>query len=743
MASPAFISAWLLGAALLAAAPDAKDARPPLTEAEQDRVRAASRFALAKTLYEQGDLPASLRAYQRAYWWDPSQEAPLKEIVPLAASLGQEAVAIRYALIQAEQHNASPEMLRRLALYATQQQQWDQAARLYDMWLSAAPDRHDPFQRALIQLERGRIAMLAGDPAEASRLFGSPQRALLDRPASPLARRLTTALGGSLGGTLENLAQCHLSAGEEALAAQAIEALAESVGETRVANYWQARLALARSQPLDALESLREYYDQSGDPLGDLPYDALRQAMIRLNESDRLTAEMNRLHAQRPASPYPLAILARRHASRGELNEARDLYEQLIGGASPNSPIEITRSLFQEAGVWLLNDLVRQSQFDGVLPLLTRLSQTDPNLVLFSDELSRLTGSPAISDHLSMRLKLAAERDPIAGQDLAVCRVALITGEHKLGVEFLKKSAANRTEDTPDVVRNFAVDLLLEDQPEHALDVFQWGMDQGLLPKDEAVLWYYVSTSRALLDQTDGALEAARRAIELAPTSAQFASQPAWVCLRAEQKQRAAEEYERLLADFEKDNDPATRETLRGARMSLSYLVLQQGDTQRSTELVLEVLDEFPHDVGALNDLGYQWADRGVHLERALRMIQRAVAAEPANPAYQDSLGWVCYRLGRNQEGLEAIERALALQQQAGDKADAEILSHHGDLLLATGRAQDARRAWQEALSRLDAEDEDNAQRETLREKLAGLPSGQPSGEDGTHQPNQQEQAKQ
>jgi hypothetical protein len=48
-------------------------------------------------------------------------------------------------------------------------------------------------------------------------------------------------------------------------------------------------------------------------------------------------------------------------------------------------------------------------------------------------------------------------------------------------------------------------------------------------------------------------------------------------------------------------------------------------------------------DAGADNDLGFLWADANKHLDRALKMIVTAVAAEPENRAYRDSLGWVYY----------------------------------------------------------------------------------------------------
>nr|NIP87070.1 tetratricopeptide repeat protein [Planctomycetales bacterium] len=131
-------------------------------------------------------------------------------------------------------------------------------------------------------------------------------------------------------------------------------------------------------------------------------------------------------------------------------------------------------------------------------------------------------------------------------------------------------------------------------------------------------------------------------------------------------------------------------------------------------ELLEQVLDEFPEDHGALNDLGYLWADRGVHLPQALKMIRRAVEAEPDNPAYRDSLGWVWYRLGQPERARAELQRAAELLD---DEPDGVILEHLGDVYHALGQAAEARAAWQQALAAF-AEEEDRAAGERVRGKL-------------------------
>jgi len=96
----------------------------------------------------------------------------------------------------------------------------------------------------------------------------------------------------------------------------------------------------------------------------------------------------------------------------------------------------------------------------------------------------------------------------------------------------------------------------------------------------------------------------------------------------------------------------------------------------------------------SLNHLGYMWAERGENLQLAHDMIQRAVKAEPDNPAYLDSLGWVLFQLKRPAEALTWLEKAVKLLPEP----DATVLDHLGDVLAALGKPDEAREAWRKSL---------------------------------------------
>ncbi len=96
----------------------------------------------------------------------------------------------------------------------------------------------------------------------------------------------------------------------------------------------------------------------------------------------------------------------------------------------------------------------------------------------------------------------------------------------------------------------------------------------------------------------------------------------------------------------------------------------------------------------ALNYLGFMWADEGVQLEEARRLIQKAVDLEPKNPAYLDSLAWVLFKLDQPHLALTHIEEALKYQEEP----DATLFDHLGDIHHAIGNQAEARKAWEQSL---------------------------------------------
>lgn len=108
-----------------------------------------------------------------------------------------------------------------------------------------------------------------------------------------------------------------------------------------------------------------------------------------------------------------------------------------------------------------------------------------------------------------------------------------------------------------------------------------------------------------------------------------------------------------------------------------------------------------------LNNYAYSLSERGLQLERALQMSLRAIASDPTNPSYLDTVGWVYFKLGNYEEAREYIAKAIA----AGE-ASATVYEHMGDILFSLGKRTEAEKYWNDALKM-------NANNEALKQKIA------------------------
>ena len=155
------------------------------------------------------------------------------------------------------------------------------------------------------------------------------------------------------------------------------------------------------------------------------------------------------------------------------------------------------------------------------------------------------------------------------------------------------------------------------------------------------------------------------------------------------------------------------------AHEALQYkrLALQGAGRDRECARVMETLLEYrPDDVGIFNDLGYTWADQGINLERAATMIRVAVAAEPWNAAFLDSLGWVYYKAGDFSNARKYLARAARLR----DGQDLVVYDHLADAAYRLGDREAAREYWNQAVSLLETELSEREQAR-LTDRLAGV----------------------
>ena len=115
---------------------------------------------------------------------------------------------------------------------------------------------------------------------------------------------------------------------------------------------------------------------------------------------------------------------------------------------------------------------------------------------------------------------------------------------------------------------------------------------------------------------------------------------------------------------------------------------------------IANVLDEPGYNWGLFNDLGYVWVDLGMNLDRAGELIRLAVATEPWNAAYLDSLGWAYYKAGDFSNARKHLARAARLR----DGQDPVVYDHLADAAYRLDDREAAREYWNKAVSLLQTE---------------------------------------
>ncbi len=92
---------------------------------------------------------------------------------------------------------------------------------------------------------------------------------------------------------------------------------------------------------------------------------------------------------------------------------------------------------------------------------------------------------------------------------------------------------------------------------------------------------------------------------------------------------------------------------------ALAYVTHHQRKTPTSISYLEKALRIDPRNSTALNSLAFILADSNMKLDIALSYSKKAVSQNPENPAYLDTLGWVYYRMGKMDEAVKILTKAV------------------------------------------------------------------------------------
>jgi tetratricopeptide (TPR) repeat protein len=126
----------------------------------------------------------------------------------------------------------------------------------------------------------------------------------------------------------------------------------------------------------------------------------------------------------------------------------------------------------------------------------------------------------------------------------------------------------------------------------------------------------------------------------------------------------------------------------------LGAVLDRQKKFAESEAVFRQLISKNPENAAALNYLGYMLAERGERLNESVDYLKRALAIEPDNGSYLDSIGWAYFKGGKFDLALEQLKRAADMLT-----TNSVVQDHYADVLFRVGRYDDAIAAWNKALS--------------------------------------------
>ena len=379
---------------------------------------------------------------------------------------------------------------------------------------------------------------------------------------------------------------------------------------------------------------------------------------------------MEKLVASQDHAPGALYAFAHVAARLEDLQRARELLEDTLALEPDNvnvalSYISILQRMGreQEALAWLEKELQQRKENDFNLRMAY----------------ARLLMEFRLFDKALGQFELLVAREPENTDVL-----------YALGLLYLQN---NRLEESEALFRKLSEKEYLTDTANYYLG--RIAEEKRLY--DEAGDWYQgvhkgehyfdAQIRLAMLLARQGEVSAARA--HLGSIQAQ-SEQQAQVIIQAEgELLLQAERYEEAIAVYSAALEGQYDADLLYARAMAAEKV---GDLELLEADLRTILQHEPDHAQALNALGYTLADATDRHAEAYELIKKALELSPSDFYILDSMGWVLYRLGRLDEAIEYLRKALSIRQ------DPEIAAHLGEVLWVRGEREQAKEVWESAL---------------------------------------------
>jgi tetratricopeptide (TPR) repeat protein len=689
----------------------------PQTSASDDQQRKNESLALfgkGRLLERSGEYPSAIAAYQKAWVLHPESEQILARLVPVCFRADLPSVGYRYGSICLARGWSTVAPLRGIAFHSILEDPPEQAWLNYERAIAAAKADADDDALLGLHYDRLRMAYLNATP-----VIGLPSAEfLVDAMAQPEkfapSDETKEELWGQESIIHSLIAEVFLANGKYESAERSVRRAAQQSvdgeeGTKDDANatlpYELARIREKQNRLDEARVEIQAYLDSNSQEAGVDAWE-LYERVSQLN-SKALAKELgDRWEAS--SSDRDLGhFLADFHLRHGQYEQALVYAERLAEMAEDSV-----------AQMRLLAAQIGNGKPGPIVASLGRITKFYGNLDLVEESLKKLllneTQFQQVIETANQRCN-DKKRPILWNECLGVAFLGLAAERNDVATDFVaagKKSGKGQSAMVGPLF-SYGEKCLDLEQYDEAMGAFEACI--ALEPDGDEVddIRFYLSFAQQMNGDYDAALVTATKSAEAVPDSIAVQLRIPRILYAAGKIVDATASLAELIGKTDDEfRDDDARADLFDAKVLLASLYSDAGEFDLAERWLVAALGEFPTDPGANNDLGYLWADQGKHLALAKRMIEAAVAIEPDNIAFLDSLGWTLYRQGKAAAAIEPLEKACA-----GEVPDGVILDHLGDVYQAADKPQRASDAWTRAVT-VFQEGKEDQKAERVQQKI-------------------------
>ncbi|HNY64160.1 MAG TPA: tetratricopeptide repeat protein [Deltaproteobacteria bacterium] len=430
----------------------------------------------------------------------------------------------------------------------------------------------------------------------------------------------------------------------------------------------------------------------------DDPYAVLAQARINfvINQTDKALELVDRLIKSQTHVDEALELRTRIYARKGDWNQAIKDTEVLIKSNPDNvqllmflANLKIIVSDFKDAEGILRGILGKEEDDSMILYTLSKACLGSKDFACARDSLRKVIDTnpkfgPAYLDlgrtyELSKEPKKAEETykkflelEPFSLEGLiSLTDLYITSSRYKDAIEGLIK--IKQLNNDAQIVRRLVLLQLQEGRFEDALSNLTEIKEMTV--EDS----YYLAVTYAKLERLEDALDA----VSEVPITSRLGCETVMLRSSLLKDLGRAEEVIRELSSAWEYFWP------KGTCMEVGYQLATELDTagrrDEGLAVAVKLLEKNPKDPVALNLVGYVWADQGINLDKAGKMIRDALKARPDDPYILDSMAWVLHRQGKSKQAYEYMKKALKKLDN-----DPTIHEHAGDILMGMGMKKKA-----------------------------------------------------